>query len=44
MDATPGTRHGNELDVLTTLEEACEVKHLVMYSPNPVEAIKFKMD
>ena len=44
MDAKPGTKHGDELDVLTTLVEACETRHNVIYPPNPVEAIKFRMD
>ena len=44
MDAKPGTKNGNELDVLTTLVEAYETKHHVIYPPNPVEAIKFRMD
>ena len=44
MDAKPGTKNGNELDVLTTLVEAYEAKHHVIYPPNPVEAIKFRMD
>ena len=44
MDAKPGSKHGDELDVLTTLVEAYEAKHHVMYPPNPVEAIKFLMD
>ena len=43
MDAKPGTKHGDELDVLTTLVEAYEAKHHVIYPPNPVEAIKFRM-
>jgi HTH-type transcriptional regulator/antitoxin HigA len=44
MDAKPGTKNGDELDVLTTLVEAYEAKHYVVYPPNPVEAIKFRMD
>ena len=44
MDAKPGTKHGDELDVLTTLVETYEAKHYVMYPPNPVKAIKFRMD
>jgi len=44
MDARPGTKHGDELDVLTTLVEAYEAKHHAIYPPNPVEAIKFRMD
>ena len=35
MDAKPGTKHGDELDVLTTLVEAYEAKHHVIYSPSP---------
>jgi HTH-type transcriptional regulator / antitoxin HigA len=44
MDARPGTKHGDELDVLTTLVEAYEAKHHVIYPPNPIEAINFRMD
>jgi HTH-type transcriptional regulator / antitoxin HigA len=44
MDAKPDTKNGDELDVLTTLVEAYEAKHHVIYPPNPVEAIKFRMD
>ena len=44
MDAKPSTKSGNELDVLTTLVEAYEARHHAIYPPNPVEAIKFRMD
>ena len=44
MDARPGTKQGDELDVLTTLVEAYEAKHHVIYPPNPIEAIIFRMD
>ncbi len=44
MEAKPGTRNGDELDVLTTLVEAYETKHHTIYPPDPVEAIKFRMD
>lgn len=44
MDAKPGTKSGNELDVLTTLVEAYEAKHYVICPPDPIEAIKFRMD
>ncbi len=44
MDATPGTKNGDELDVLTTLVEAYEAKHHAICPPDPVEAIKFRMD
>ena len=44
MDAKPGTKAGDELDVLTTLVEAYEAKHYAICPPDPVEAIKFRMD
>ena len=44
MDARPGSKQGDELDVLTTLVEAYEAKHHVIYPPNPIEAIIFRMD
>ena len=44
MDAKPGTKNGDELDVLTTLVEAYEAKHHAICPPDPVEAIKFRMD
>jgi HTH-type transcriptional regulator/antitoxin HigA len=44
MDAMPGTKNGDELDVLTTLVEAYEAKHHAIYPPDPIEAITFRMD
>lgn len=44
MDAKPGTKAGDELDVLTMLVEAYEAKHHPVCPPEPVEAIKFRMD
>jgi len=44
MDAEPGTRKGDELDVLATLVEAYERDHFPFDSPDPVEAIKFRME
>lgn len=44
MDAKPGTKNGDELDVLTTLVEAYEAKHHAIYPPDPIETIKFRMD
>ena len=43
-DAKPNTEEGNVLDVLTTLVEAYEHKHFPMVPPNPIEAIKFRME
>jgi HTH-type transcriptional regulator/antitoxin HigA len=44
MDAKSGTNAGDELDVLTTLVESYESKHYAMCPPDPIEAIKFRMD
>lgn len=44
MEAKPGTKAGDELDVLTTLVEAYEAKHYAIYPPDPIDAIKFRMD
>lgn len=44
MDAKPGTKLGDELDVLTTLVEAYEAKHHAVSPPDPVEAIRFRME
>lgn len=44
MQAEPGTADGERLDVLATLVEAYERKHFPMDLPDPVEAIKFRME
>lgn len=44
MDAAAGTLQGERLDVLVTLVEAYERKHFPMDLPDPVEAIKFRME
>src|SRR3970040_1577436 len=44
MAARPATLEGDRLDVLTTLVEAWEKKHFPMELPDPVEAIKFRME
>lgn len=44
MDAKPGTKAGDELDVLATLVEAYEAKHHAICPPDPIEAIRFRMD
>lgn len=43
-DAKPGTREHDRLDVLVTLIEAFEAKHHPIPPPDPVEAIRFRMD
>lgn len=44
MDAEMGTPEGDELDVLATLIEAYEAKQYPISPPDPVEAIKFRME
>jgi HTH-type transcriptional regulator/antitoxin HigA len=39
-----GTPNGDRLDVLATLIEAYEAAHYPMDPPDPVEAIKFRME
>ena len=42
--AKSGTPDGDRLDVLATLIEAYEAKHYPMDPPDPVEAIRFRME
>ena len=44
MAARAGTPEGERLDVLVTLVEAYEKKHYRFELPDPVEAIKFRME
>jgi HTH-type transcriptional regulator/antitoxin HigA len=44
MLAKKGTAQGERLDVLVTLVEAYELKHFPLELPDPVEAIKFRME
>jgi HTH-type transcriptional regulator / antitoxin HigA len=39
-----GTAEGDRLDVLATLIEAYEAEHHPMDPPDPIEAIKFRME
>ena len=39
-----GTRDGDRLDVLATLLDAYEAEHYPMDPPDPIEAIKFRME
>lgn len=43
-EPTPGTPEGDRFEVLLTLVEAYEAKHYPIELPDPVEAIKFRMD
>jgi HTH-type transcriptional regulator/antitoxin HigA len=42
--AKNGTPKGDRLDVLATLVEAYEVKHHPIDPPDPIEAIRFRME
>jgi len=44
MTAKSGTSQGERLDVLVTLVEAHERKHYPLDLPDPIEAIKFRME
>ena len=41
---TPDTADGDRFEILLTLVEAYESKHYVIELPDPVEAIKFRME
>jgi HTH-type transcriptional regulator/antitoxin HigA len=43
MDARANTPEGDRLDVLATLVEAYEEKHWRVHPPDPIEAIKLRM-
>ena len=43
MEAQSGTPEGDRLDVLVTLVEAYEEKHWRVKPPDPIEAIKIRM-
>ncbi|WP_373498298.1 transcriptional regulator [Desulfococcus sp.] len=44
MDAAAGTPEMDELELLTALVEMYETKHFPINPPNPIEAIKFRME
>lgn len=46
MESDPdlGSPEGDRLDVLATLVQAYEAKHYPIDLPDPIEAIKFRMD
>ena len=43
-DPDPGTPEGDRLDILATLVQAHEARHFPIAAPDPVEAIKFRME
>ena len=44
MSARNDTAEGDELDVLATLVDVYEKEHFPIHAPDPVEAIKFRME
>lgn len=46
MESDPdrGTPDGDRLDILATLVQAYEARHVPITAPDPVEAIKFRME
>jgi HTH-type transcriptional regulator/antitoxin HigA len=44
MDAEAGSPEGDRLDVLATLVSAYEANRFPIESPDPIEAIKFRME
>ncbi len=43
-NAKKNTQAGDELEILSTLIEAYERKHYLILPPDPVEAIRFRLD
>ena len=43
-DAKPKTPEGDELDVLSTLIDVFENHHYEIDAPDPIEAVKFRID
>jgi HTH-type transcriptional regulator/antitoxin HigA len=44
LSAKPGTDEGDELDILATLVDVYEAKHFPIESPDPIDAINFRME
>lgn len=44
MDAKPRTPQGDELELLATLVELCKHEHQLVLPPEPIEAIRFRME
>ena len=43
-EPAPGTSEGDAFEVMITLIEAYEAKHFPVDLPNPIDAIKFRME
>ena len=44
FDAKPGTKEGDELEILGILVENYEKQHFPIEAPNPLEAVTFRME
>ncbi|MBI4946050.1 MAG: helix-turn-helix domain-containing protein [Bacteroidetes bacterium] len=44
FDARSGSKEGDELDILSMLVEKYEDEHFPIEAPDPIEAIKFRME
>ena len=44
FDAKPGSKEGDELDILALLIERYEGQNYSIEAPDPIEAIKFRME
>lgn len=44
FDSKPGTKQGDELEILGVLLEKYENEHFPIDAPDPIEAIKFRME
>jgi len=40
----PGSEEGDRFEILVTLVEAYEAKHFAIEAPDPIEAIRFRME
>lgn len=43
-EPTPNTEDGDRFEILITLVEAYEAKHFPVGAPDPIEAIRFRME
>jgi HTH-type transcriptional regulator/antitoxin HigA len=43
-EPAPGTEDADRFEILATLVEAYEAKHFPIESPDPIEAIRFRME
>ena len=43
-EPAPGSTDGDRFEILTTLVEAYEAKHFHIEAPDPIEAIRFRME